>query len=332
MKGTLLDGQRGVYRLEGVLGDGAYGVVHKATDSGGQVVAIKVLLDDKNQDARIRLMREIQIVSQLNHENIIQILDYGVGPDNIYWFAMPFMANGSLDKILQNPKAQFSASKALRLIRGIADGLAVYHDHDGIHRDIKPENILVHSDGTPKLADFGVGRCPRLTQGNMTCTALGTPNYMAPEHRKNEACSKSDIYSLGIVLWELLHWKRHINPHAPPQFAMSLGQGVKDLYDSMVQLNHVERPDARMVSQQCAKLTLLLTISEFQKRPATVPTQTSTAPMPAATQKSNNSGWGWLLAAAGGLLVLGAATSNEWDGDTRRYRGSDGRFRSGRWG
>ena len=131
----------------------------------------------------------------------------------------------------------------------------------------------------------------------MTRSALGTPNYMAPELVQNRACSKSDIYALGVVLWELFHWKRHSTPLIPPQFERSFGEEVSNLYKSMIHSNSDERPDAGMVSQQCTRLIEeLQRVSEVAKKPAAIPVQMPAQRATENKQKSNNSGWGWLVA------------------------------------
>lgn len=320
MIGTILNGQNGQYQLESKIGEGAYGVVYKAINSATfSEIAVKVLIDAQNREAGDRMRREILIVSQLNHNNIIRVLDYGIGPSSMYWFAMPYMKSGSLDKkIVGDHSARFELINIVKLIRGIADGLSLYHQQGGIHRDIKPENILIDIDGTPKLADFGVARCPpQLINGNMTQSPLGTPNYMAPEVFQGKVCEKSDIYSLGVVFWELLHWKRRPSALTALTFERAFEPQIDALCAAMTSADLNNRPDAEIIAQKCDLL-----IAQFQRK--------QEAPKQTVTQESS-SGWGWLLGMVAAAFVADKALANKWDGDAQRYRGSDGRFRGGRW-
>lgn len=193
------------YELLHELGSGGMARVYLALHKGlDRQVAIKLLNPSLSMDIAFsnRFLREARIVAKLNHPNIIAIFDVNVH-QGYHYIAMEYLAGGSLgDKI----KEGIAASQALSLLKIIVIGLKVAHDKGFVHRDIKPENILFRDDGTPVITDFGVARA-ELSATRMTAvgTIIGTPKYMSPEQAQGiEIKSNSDIYSLGIVFYEML--------------------------------------------------------------------------------------------------------------------------------
>jgi tRNA A-37 threonylcarbamoyl transferase component Bud32 len=202
------DGQTiGDFELLHELGRGGEGVVYKARQKSLQrVVAVKVMRHERfAQDRDVeRFRRDSTLLASLHHPNIVQIYFAGESETGPY-FAMELMADGSLkqklaDGWLPTPK------QAGELVRVLAEAMQCAHDKEIVHRDLKPANILLQSDGTPKIVDFGLAK--KLDAGDsMTQSGaiVGTASYMAPEQAKGQRADfPCDIYGLGAVLYELL--------------------------------------------------------------------------------------------------------------------------------
>ena len=199
----------GNYRVEHVVGRGGMGVVYKATEvASGKPVALKVLSREFALDPAYlkRFRRETEALDRLDHPNIVRII--GVGEDRgVYYYAMDFVEGPSLGAML-NAGERLGVEHALDLAIEVASALGHAHNAGIIHRDIKPGNILLDRDGKPKLTDFGIARLTYATRMTRTGDIVGTPEYMSPEQAKGAAVdAPSDVYSLGIVLYELLAGK-----------------------------------------------------------------------------------------------------------------------------
>ncbi|MEP7272125.1 MAG: protein kinase [Acidobacteriota bacterium] len=206
----------GHYRVLEQLGKGAMGVVYLAHDARlGRKIALKMLPSEFTQDeTRLRRFeREARAASALNHPNVITV--YEVGESNgIHFIATEFIEGNTLRRIMATEKIELT--EKLRIAAQIAAALDSTHRAKVIHRDIKPENIMVRPDGLAKVLDFGLARLTpeRSTSGDQHVNALaetqggtwaGTPRYMSPEQVKGlELDSRSDIFSLGVVLYEML--------------------------------------------------------------------------------------------------------------------------------
>jgi len=172
-------------------------------------VALKVLLPELAGDANAlaRFQREAQSASKLHHPNIIEVYDLGQA-DGQNYMAMEYLPEGSLQQKLHEMALEdtvLTEEQVLRLIRPIADALAYAHEQGLVHRDIKPSNILLRPDGTPVLADFGIVLATAATRLTRNISTIGTPEYMSPEQGKGGAIDgRSDLYSLGIVMYEML--------------------------------------------------------------------------------------------------------------------------------
>lgn len=172
--------------------------------SVGRVVALKVMNPQLNSDPAFseRFQREATIVGQLSHPNIVAIYDIGRHED-LNYIAMDYLPNGSVHDRMSTG---LTAEEVLRVTREIASALDHAHEKGYIHRDIKPENILFRSDNSAVLTDFGVAR-GLAVNSRMTHvgTVVGTPHYMSPEQTKGNAVDgRSDLYSLGVVFYEML--------------------------------------------------------------------------------------------------------------------------------
>lgn len=198
----------GRYQITEVLGRGAMGVVYKAHDPLiDRAVAIKTisyagLTPGESHDFEQRFFLEAKSAGRLNHPNIVTIHDVGHS-DELAYIAMEFLEGQSLRDIIDSGVV-LPASRMARYAYSVADGLAFAHANGVIHRDIKPANIMVLDSGRVKITDFGIALLPSgaLTTAGM---AVGSPKYMAPEQVLGQkADHRSDIFSLGAVLYELL--------------------------------------------------------------------------------------------------------------------------------
>ena len=201
----------GGYRVEGLLGQGGMGVVYRAVQSSlGRPVALKVLARRLAQDESFvrRFDREAVALAGLNHPNIVAIYDKGTSQGR-YFFAMELVDGVSLRRILM--EKPLSPAEALSAMPDLCSALEYAHGCGVLHRDIKPENLLVSRGGRIKIADFGLARlvgqessaAGSLTQAG---TLIGTRDYMAPETRQSSRQDdhRADLYSLGVVLYEML--------------------------------------------------------------------------------------------------------------------------------
>ena len=203
----------GQYAIQREIGAGGMALVYLAEDlKHRREVAIKVLKPELSATIGAeRFLREIEIAARLSHPHILPLFDSGAAGDLLY-YVMPYVAGESLRSRLARDR-QLPVDDALRLTREVASAIGFAHQHGIVHRDIKPENILL-ADGIALVADFGIARALRSRRGNgdgpdTTLTAvglaLGTPAYMSPEQfTADEVDARSDIYSLGCVLFEML--------------------------------------------------------------------------------------------------------------------------------
>ena len=215
-----LTGRRlGVYELQAPLGAGGMGVVYRALDTKlNRPVAIKFLSDElADPAARRRFQREAQTASSLNHPHILTVHDAGEFEGRQY-LVTEFVDGGTLKDWAQG--AQRGWRQTLELLTGVADGLATAHQAGILHRDIKPENILITKSGYAKLADFGLAKLHEsATSDDATRTVtetrtrpgiiVGTVAYMSPEQASGQPLdARSDIFSFGVVLYEVLAGQR----------------------------------------------------------------------------------------------------------------------------
>jgi predicted Ser/Thr protein kinase len=198
----------GRYELVEKLGQGGMGVVYRAFDPLLQrVVAVKLIAAlEADQELRERFFREARAAGQLSHKNIITIYDLGEHEGQPF-LAMEYLEGQDLQQRMTSP-APMSLARKLELAIEICEGLEYAHLHGVIHRDIKPANIFITNGGIAKILDFGLARLitSELTNSNMM---MGTLNYMAPEQVRGErADHRSDIFSAGVVLYEVLGGRR----------------------------------------------------------------------------------------------------------------------------
>ncbi|MCC8987634.1 MAG: protein kinase [Candidatus Contendobacter sp.] len=221
------------YEIECEIGRGGMATVYRAVQhSLGRAVAIKVLArgpDDQDEFA-LRFKKEGRILAQLLHPNIVTIYDIGVSEDNQLFLSMEYLSDGTLqDRI----KRGLSFDSTIHIVRSIAKALGYAHEKGVIHRDVKPSNIMFRHDGAPVLTDFGVARVMTgsSTVHTMTGLTVGSPGYMSPEQARGQGATlQSDLYSLGVVLYEMLVGR------PPYQADSALAVVLKHLHDPIPSL------------------------------------------------------------------------------------------------
>jgi serine/threonine protein kinase len=184
-------------------------------------VAIKVMLDTLSFDPQFveRFRREAQTVAKLDHSNIVQVYSTGFMPTKQPFLAMQYIDGGSLEDRLEQLARRgklLTNEQALTIIRQIALALSMAHNAHVVHRDLKPSNILIRPDGTPVLVDLGIAVASDSTKLTQTGSLIGTPHYMSPEQvRGHPLDGRSDLYSLGIILYEMLAGTRPFDAPEP---------------------------------------------------------------------------------------------------------------------
>ena len=198
----------GAYRIEEKIGQGGMGAVYRAVHAKlGRESAIKILPQNLVKDHpqfAARFFVEARAAARVNHPNIVQIHDAGEDGD-LHYIAMEFVRGMSLKEFLQK-KVFLSEAEALKVVLQAAKGLAEASKQNVIHRDIKPANLMITDKGTVKVADFGLAKNLD-SDVNVTYSGqvLGTPAYMSPEQGEGEPADfRSDLYSLGVTLFEML--------------------------------------------------------------------------------------------------------------------------------
>jgi len=200
--------QLGRYEVIRELGQGAMGVVYQAKDPLiDRVVAIKTinlgLAQEGKDEYEGRFYQEAKAAGRLNHPNIVTIYDVGKSGD-IAYIAMEFLQGRELRDIM-NDAGLLPVDHVLEIAAQVALGLAYAHEYDIIHRDVKPSNIMVIRDGHVKITDFGIARMTSAAVRTQTGMVLGSPKYMSPEQvMGKEIDQRSDIFSLGVMLYEML--------------------------------------------------------------------------------------------------------------------------------
>ncbi len=199
----------GRYHLLEQLGEGGMAVVYKAYDTRlEREVAVKIIRSgafpaDALDEVLKRFEREAKSLARLSHSNIVKVHDFGEYEDSPY-LVLEYLPGGTLKTMLGKPMAW---QDVLRLLLPVARGLEYAHQHGIIHRDIKPSNILITESGEPMLTDFGIAKILEREQSTALTgsgMAVGTPEYMAPEQWTGTTSPKSDLYSLGVVFYEMV--------------------------------------------------------------------------------------------------------------------------------
>lgn len=288
-------GKLGKYEIRGTLGRGAMGIVYDAYDPViARRVAIKTLKmpdpsDTEAMEELGRFRREAQAAGRLTHPNIVGVFDYGE-TDTLAYIVMEFVDGTTLKHALERQE-RLSPADAVRLLEEVLAGLQYSHERGVVHRDIKPGNIMLTRDGQAKIADFGIAR---IESSSMTQvgTVMGTPGYMSPEQFMGQTVdARTDIYSAGVVLYQLLTGERpfegsmtaimHKVLHTEPPHPSELSVTAPPALDPVVARAMAKRPDARYASAAAFGAALKAALA------ATSPvTAAATSPDPDATMVS----------------------------------------------
>ena len=234
------------YQIEELIGQGGMGCVFKAMQKNLQrPVAIKILSSEISQDPELgeRFLREARTLATLNHAGILTVYDYG--ERNGTFFLVTELVDGvNLRQLME--LGELSPAEALRIAPQLCTALQFAHERGVVHRDIKPENILIDTDGQVKIADFGLAKVARpgdelaLTRDT---AVLGTPHYMAPEQWQGARTvdHRADIYSLGVVIYEMLTGNLPLGNFDPPSRRGGVPQGL----DAVVRRALAQQPENR---------------------------------------------------------------------------------------
>ena len=272
--GKMLDNR---YEILEVIGTGGMAVVYKARCHRlNRLVAIKILRDDLAQDAefRRRFHDESQAVAMLSHPNIMAVYDVSKSSD-LEYIVMELLDGITLKQYMQKKGEPLSWKEALHFITQIMKALSHAHGRGIIHRDIKPQNIMVLRDGSIKVADFGIARLASAAQSTLTQEALGSVHYISPEQaRGSRIDARSDIYSAGVVLYEMLTGRlpyegdspvsvaiQHINsiPLAPRE----LNPDIPEALEAITMKAMASNVEQRYLSADA----MLADLEEFRKNP-----------------------------------------------------------------
>jgi serine/threonine protein kinase len=264
-----------------LLGQGGMGAVYKARQIKlDRLVAVKILPPEVARDTAFaeRFMREARSLARLNHPHIVTVYDFGE-VDGLFYFSMEFVDGKNVRQLLHAGK--LSQDQALQIVPQVCEALRYAHDEGIVHRDIKPENILLDKKGRVKIADFGLAKLVGLTPTYLTLTGahevMGTLFYMAPEQtrRSHQVDHRADIYSLGVVFYEMLTGELPLGRFGPP----SQKSAVDARLDAIVLRALAREPEHRY--QDAGELKRDLEAIAPNHQPA-APPKPQPAPVPAS--------------------------------------------------
>ena len=206
-----------------LLGRGGMGAVYKAKQRQlDRIIALKILPPSASDDVQFaeRFQREARALARLNHPHIVTVHDFGQS-EGLYYLVMEYVDGANLRTLMRS--GELKAEQALAIVPRICDALQYAHDEGVVHRDIKPENVLIDKKGRVKIADFGLAKLLGKEAADLTMItevgmSLGTPRYMAPEQveHPDQVDHRADIYSLGVVFYEMLTGELPMGRFDPP--------------------------------------------------------------------------------------------------------------------
>lgn len=250
VKGQKIDGR---YQIVRTIGEGGMANVYLAYDTIlEREVAVKILRGDLANDEKFvkRFQREAKAASSLNHPNIVEM--YDVGEDDGNYFIVMEYVNGKTLKSLIKKRGALSVSETVDIMLQLTSGIACAHDSYIIHRDIKPQNVMILEDGRVKITDFGIAVALNSAELTQTNSVMGSVHYLPPEQANgNGATVKSDIYSLGILMYELLTGKLPFKGDNAVEIAI---KQMKEKLPSIIAQNpNVPQSVENVVIRACAK-------------------------------------------------------------------------------
>jgi serine/threonine-protein kinase len=314
------------YELEELVGTGGMSSVFRARDRQlERRVAIKILHQHYAEDPEYleRFRREARAVAKLSHPNIVTVIDRG-DDDGRQYIVFEHVEGENLKELVIR-SGRLPVRRALELALAVADGLAFAHNHGLVHRDVKPQNVLLNRDGEVKVTDFGIARSLHVEQGvTQTGMVLGTGEYLAPEQASGKPVSPAtDVYSLGVVLWELLAGDvpfvgenfvaialRHVNE--PPPSLRERRPDVSPRLEAAVNRALAKDPAQRFPSMSAFAKELRACLAEAEGAPVpveedlamTLVTPPQHAPPPSARPRSRRRGRSRRRLALSVLLAL----------------------------
>lgn len=270
-----LTGERiGPYRVTQLIGRGGMGDVYEADrddEHFQQQVAIKIIKRGMDMDfVRDRFLRERQILASLDHPHIARLFDGGATQDGLPYFVMEFVAGDPITTYCR--RHQLSVNKKLKLFLKICSAVQHAHQNLVVHRDLKPSNILITEDGAPKLLDFGIAKLlsPDVSQAHTrteTALRLMTPEYASPEQARGQAvATTTDVYSLGVVLYELLTGRRpqEFKTYSPAEIERAIWE--TEIEEPSKAVGRMTGADARLSRQLAGDLDNILLMA-MRKEP-----------------------------------------------------------------
>ena len=315
----------GAYRIISKVGQGGMATVYKAYQpSMDRNVAIKVLPSQlaESKEFTARFQQEARTIARLEHPHILPVFDYGES-DGVTYFVMRYLEAGTLKSKME--VGLLSLNEVDRLFTQLADALGYAHSHGVIHRDLKPANALVDEQGNLFLTDFGIAKLlesasPRLTQ---TDAIMGTPAYISPEQAKAQTVDqRSDIYSLGIILYELVTGRvpftadtplavilKHVSDPLP--LPSILKPDIPESIEQVILKALAKEPNDRFATtveflaawkRALQDKDTVRRASERISTPASRPAQS--APAPKAVSKSGGTSTGWIIGCSVGACAL----------------------------
>ena len=248
------------YVIERLLGNGSLGAVYLVRhELLGTLFALKVLFPEfatANESYVKRFLREARIAMQIRHPNIVAVYDCGFDKERqLYYLVMDYVKGGDLRQAIAFA-GHFSPDRAVEVVLQVASALELANRHHIVHRDIKPENIMIQPDGLVKLVDLGIAKADDLGDNVQTTTnsVFGTPSYIAPEQALDASSvdTRADIYSLGVVLFEMIAGKPPFDGPNPPQIlAQTLSEDpFPDIRDCCKEINPML---AALIRRMCVK-------------------------------------------------------------------------------
>jgi serine/threonine-protein kinase len=317
----------GRYEIERILGRGGMARVYRARDTQlGRDVAIKLMRPDLEEDPvfEARFLNEARNASSISHPNVVRVLDFGTDGPGPY-LVMELVDDGDLASLI-GEEGPLSPNRAATIAAEVASAIHAAHRHGIVHRDVKPGNILVGTDGRARVADFGIARATGEETLTRTGTSLGSVDYFSPEQARGEpATAASDVYALGVVLYEMLTGMRPFSgetPYAvavarleaPPPDPRAARPDIPKPLATVVQRAMAVDPAARYVSAGTMGRALKVWLARHPApaiteapRPSPTPPPASVAPatIPAAlaADRSGRRRAPLLLAAAAVLLL-----------------------------